>query len=189
MITTQVFRPINANEKLGIDNLQSLDKELSKIKTQVNPKDYQCIAAGGYIIIECKYHPDGKVTYKTPRKKVDYEFDKFPKEYQKEVKKLQSELNLTKKQVKNLYKIVKSFNIQINNLEKRLELLRNNAKQLKNEENMKKHINNFYKSYEKFSEYLTSDLASYDSDTKNEIKKELIKLIRLIEDVIDKYLS
>lgn len=70
-----------------------------------------------------------------------------------------------------------------------MELLRKNAEQLKNNENKKKYINNFYKAYGKFTEYLTSNLASYEPKTKNEIKKELTKLIHLIEDVIKNYLT
>lgn len=189
MMTTQEFRPINVKEKSGIDNLQSCHNEITKVKTQVNPKDYQCIAMDGYIIFEGNYHPNGIVTYKIPRKDTDYEIDKFPEEYQEEVQKLQKELNLTKSQVKELHKIVKSLNANIDSLEKRLEILRKNAKQLKNNEALKKQLDHFYKYYGKFSECLSSDLASCDLETKNEIKKELTKLIHLIEDVIDKYLN
>ncbi len=185
----QKFRPVDAKEKSGIENLQNCHKEIRKLITEVNPKDHQCIAMDGYIIFQGNYHPDGIVTYKTPRKDTDYEFDKFPKEYQEEVQKLQKELNLTKKQVAGLYKTVKSFDTQINDLEKRHELLRKNAEQLKNNENKKKYINNFYRAYEKFAEYLTSDLASYEPETKNEIKKELTKLTHLIEDVMKKHLT
>ena len=45
------------------------------------------------------------------------------------------------------------------------------------DENKKKQIDHFFKSLGKFSECLTSDLASYDFETKNKIKKELKKLI------------
>lgn len=189
MMTTQEFRPIDAKEKSGIENLQSCYEEIKKLIAQVNPKDHQCIAMDKFIIFEGDYHPDGIVNYKTPSKKVDYEFDKFPEEYQEEVQKLQKDLNLTKKQVNELHKTVKSLNVQINDLEKRLEILRNNAKQIKDNKNMEKQINNFFKTYEKFSECLTSDLASYDPETKNKIKNELTKLIHLIEEVIEKYLN
>jgi len=189
MITTQEYRPVDAKEKSRVENLQSCHKEITKVITQVNPKDHQCIAMDGYIIFQGNYHPDGIVTYKIPRKDTDYEFDKFPEEYQEEVQKLQKELNLTKKQVNELHKTVKSLNVQINDLEKRLEILRSNANQIKNNKNTEKHINNFFKTYEKFSECLTSDLASYDRETKNKIKKELIKLIHLIEEVIEKHLN
>lgn len=99
------------------------------------------------------------------------------------------ELNLTKKQVTGLYKTVKSLDNQVNSLEKRLEIIRNKAFQLKNDENNKKQIDNFFKSLGKFSECLTSDLDSYDPETKNKIKKELTKLIHVIEDLIEKYLN
>lgn len=189
MMTLQEFRPINVKDKSGIDNLQNCCKEITKVKTQLNPKDHQCIAMDGYIIFEGDYHPDGIVTYKVPRKDIDYEIDKFPEEYQEEVQKLQKDLNLTKMEVKELLKKVKYLNVQIDNLEKRLEILRNNAKQLKNNKDMKKQIVHFYNSYSKFSECLTSDLANCDPETKNKIKKELVKLIHLIEDVIAKHLN
>lgn len=185
MMTTQEFRLINAE---GIENLQSCTKEITKVLTQVNPKDYQCIAMDSYIIFQGNYHPDGIVTYKIPRKDTNYEFDKFPKEYQEEVQKLQKELNLTKKQVNELHKSFKSINVQINNLENGLKILRNNAKQIKINKNMENQINNFFKTYEKFSECLTSDLALYDPETKKIIKTELTKLIHLIE-VIGKSLN
>jgi predicted RNase H-like nuclease (RuvC/YqgF family) len=143
----------------------------------------------GYVIFKSEYHPDAIVIYKTPRKKTDYEIDKFPEEYQEEVQKLQKELNLTKKQVNELHKTIKSFNMQIISLEKRLKILRNNAKELKDSANKKKFINNFFNTYEKFTECLTSDLASCDLETKDIIKKELNKLIHLKKDVIEKYLT
>lgn len=189
MMTRQEFRPVDAKEKSVVKNLQSCHEEITKVIIQVNPEDHQCISMDGYIVFPGNYHPDGIVTYKVPRKDTDYGFDKFPEEYQEEIQKLQKELNLTKKQVAGLYKIVKTFDIKINNLEKKLDLLRTNAKQLKNNEKKKKYVNNFYKAYEKFTEYLTSDLASFEPETKNEIKKELIKLIHLIEDVIEKHLT
>lgn len=189
MMTTQEFRPVDAKEKSGVENLQSCNQEITKVMTQVNPKDYQCVAMGEYIIFQGNYHPDGIVTYKVPRKNTDYEFDKFPEEYQEEVQKLQKDLNLTKKQVTGLYKTVKSLDNQVNSLEKRLKIIRNNAFQLKNDENKKKQIDNFFKSLGKFSECLTSNLDSYDPETKNKIKKELTKLIHIIEDVIEKHLN
>lgn len=189
IMTKQEFRPVNAKEKSGIDNLQSCCKEIQKLKTQVNPKDYQCIAIDEFIIFPGTYHPQGIVEYKTPRKRVDYEIGKFPEGLQEEVQKLQIEHNLTKKQIKELQKTVKYFNIQIDNIEKKLELLRNKAFQIKDQENTQKQINNFFKFYKKFSECLTNDLASYEPETKNEIREALTKLIHLIEDVIEKYLS
>jgi len=166
MMTTQEFRPIDAKEKSGVQNLQSCNEEITKVITQVNPKDYQCISMGEYIIFQGDYHPDGIVTYKVPRKGTDYEFDKFPEEYQEEVQKLQKNLNLTKKQVNGLYKTVKPLDNQVNSLEKRLEIIRNKASQLKNDENKKKQIDNFFKSLGKFSECLTRELDSYDPKLK-----------------------
>ncbi len=127
MMTTQEFRPVDAKEKPGVENFQSCTEEITKVITQVSPKDYQCIAMDGYIIFQGNYHPDGIVTYKIPRKGTDYEFDKFPKEYREDVQNLQKVFNLTKKQIAGLYKTVKSIDIHIINLEKRHELIRKNA--------------------------------------------------------------
>jgi len=189
MMKTQEFRPVNANEKSSVNNIQSCHKELTKLKTQVKPKEYQCIAMDGYIIFEGNYHPDAIVTYKTPRKEIDYQLDKFPKELQEEIQKLQDELNLTKKQIKELSKTVKSFNHKIIDLDKKIEIIRNKAKCLKEEDNKQKQLDYFEKSYTKFYECLSGDLASFDSETKNEIRIKLIKLVQLIEDIIEKYLN
>ena len=188
-MTTQEFRPVNAKEKAGINNLRRCNDEITKVKAQVNLNKHQCIAIDGYIIFESDYHPDGIVTYKTPRKETNYEIDKFPEEYQEEVQKLQKELDLTKIQVKELYKTVKSFNIHIASLEVRLDLLRSNAKEIKSNNNMEKHIINFFKTYENFSECLTSDLAYCDPEMKTKIKIELNKLVQLLEEEIEKYLN
>lgn len=188
-MSTQEFRPVNANEKSGINNIQSCHKELTKLKTQVKPKEYQCIAMDGYIIFEGNYHPNAIVKYKIPRKEVDYEIDKFPNELQEEVQKLQDELNLTKKQIKELNKNVKDLNCKETNFYKQLELLRNKAIQIKYEKSKQKQLDHFYKFFDKFYECLSSELASYDPETKSEIRKKLIKLVQLIEDVIEKYLN
>lgn len=74
------------------------------------------------------------------------------------------------------------------NFDKQLELLRNKAKQIKYEENKQKQLDHFNKSFVKFYECLSSEF-SYDPETKSEIKKKLIKLIQLIENVIEKYLN
>ncbi len=189
MMSTQEFRPVNANEKSSVNNIQNCHKELTKLKTQVKPKEYQCIAMDGYIIFEGNYHPDAIVTYKTPRKEVDYEIDKFPKGLQEEVQKLQIKHNLTKKQIKELNKNVNDLNCKEMDLNKQLELLRNKAKQIKHEENKQKQLDHFYKSFNKFYECLSSELASYDPETKSEIRKKLFKLVQLIEDIIEKYLN
>jgi chromosome segregation ATPase len=192
MKKTQIFKnfkPVNASEKPGVDNLKSCHKEITKLRAKVNPRDYQCIAIDDYIIIEGNYHPDGVVTYKIPRKKVDYKIDKFPKDFQEQVKSLQEEFHLTKKQVKELLNTVTSLNNKIDDLSKKLEILRDKAKQIKDEDNKQKYLDSFYKSYDKFYESLSSELSNYNSETKTEIKERLIQLVHLIEDTIEKCLN
>ena len=131
MITTQEFRPVDAKEKPGVENLQSCNEEITKAITQASLKNFQCIATGEYIAFQGNYHPDGIVTYKIPRKKTNHGIDKFPKEYQEEVQRLQEEYKLTKKLVTDLYKIVISLDVQTKGLERILEEIRNEASKLK----------------------------------------------------------
>ncbi len=86
MMTTQEFRPVDAKEKFGVENLQSCNEEITKVITQVNPKDYQCVAMGEYIIFKGKYYHDAIVNYKVPSEDTDYEFHKFPEDIKKKFK-------------------------------------------------------------------------------------------------------
>jgi hypothetical protein len=184
MLLKQEFRLVNAYDKLKLENAQRYQEQLLELKTEVKPKDYQGIAMDGYIIFEGDYNPNAIVTYKVPRK-IDYEFDKFPKEIREDVQRLQAEYNLTKKQLKELHRKIQELDLKLDKQNKALIKLVNGIKE--KEKNDKK-LENFDKLYSKFFESLSSDLTSYDLETKLEIKKKLIKLVQLIEDTINNYL-
>lgn len=87
-----------------------------------------------------------------------------------------------------LFKIIKSIEYNLLDFEQQIKVLENTAENISNEENKQKQIENFNKIYSNFYECLTNQLASYNTETKNEIRVKLNNLLQIIDETINKYL-
>lgn len=185
---TQEFRIINANDKLKVDNLRTLETQIQDVTEKVNPKEYQGISVNNkHIIIEGEFDPDAIVTYKVPRK-INYEFEKFPKDLQPEIEQLKIEYKLTKKQIKKIYKTLTQYNLKLIELEEQLNLLLSITTSVKKESDLEKELRDFDNKYSSFHQCLSSKLGTYNTEIKEEIKRKLTNLIKIIDDTIKNYL-
>jgi len=182
------YKLINANKSLDTSNIKSLDEQINVVKERVNPNVSQCIAINGRIILEGEYHPDAIITYKVPRKTVDYGIDKFPEHLHYLIKELQVKFKLTKVHIKDLKKTIDALDLTIIEIEKQFEIIRNEAMELKKESDIIKIINNFERRYSDFNDCLISNLEMLDHITKDEVRKKLNILAHVIDDTIEKYL-
>lgn len=183
------FRFIDAKTKLDPDGSQVLEKGLQILKKEVKPKNYQAMAFNGSIIFEAIYHPDATLSYKIPRKKVNYNFENFPEHLQPEIQKLQEELKLTKVQIQKVLKICNDPNVRAMDTDKQKHIMRNTVTFINKESAKEAYIRNFYRAYSSFNECLTSELKTFDIETKNLIIIKLNNLVDIIDDVIKEYLT
>lgn len=183
------YRLINANEKLELSEITNFQELFNKYNQQINPKDYQVMIIGDIVTFKYNYNPDTIISVKTPRKKINPKKDKDSQPQQEAFLRIQKELKLTKKQNKELNKILNKHNCKIMDLEKQIELYKNEALKIKLRDDKLDQITEFYKSYGKFNECLTSQIFEFDFETKEDIKIKLNNLVLLEEDIINNYLK
>lgn len=181
------FRLVNANEKLESFEIQSFQKLYEKLEKQVIPKNYQCMIISDIAIFKCTYNPDKIITIKALSKKVVTGKDEYSDQVKNIIKKIKKQYELDKKQ---LNKVVENFSKNCDNAESDLEriekLLNDDAKEVKTRDE----IIEFYKSYEKFNECLSSQISEFDSETKDDIKIKLNHLVQFVEeDILNNYLK
>jgi len=184
------YRFVNANEKLEPYEIKNFQEQFNKYNQQVKPKDYQVMIIGDIVTFKYNYNPDTIISVKTPRKKTNQKIDKDSSQPQQEAfLRIQKDFKLTKKQIRELTKTLDKYNNKIMDLEKQIELYENEATKIKMRDDKFSKITEFYKSYDKFNECLTSQIYEFDSETKEDIKIKLNNLVLLEEDIITNYLK
>ena len=189
MYKNQEFKLINATDKLDKETLDNYKINIDKIKNEIKPSKHQAISLDGKIIIEGDFHQDGTVTYKIPKKEVNYEINKFPVEYQEKIEQLRIEYNLTKKEINELNKSIKNINLKQLKIEDQLKSLEELVQKNKSVKKVQNKLKLFDKKYTLFWDCLTSELGTLNLEDKIYIKQKLEKLICLIQETIDKYLK
>ena len=185
---TQEYRLVDAKVKVEADNIQEFEEHIERVKKIINPKDYQCIAMNGHIILEGPFHPDAIIVYKTPRPPIDYGINIYPKHLQEEMQKIQHELNLTKDQVKKVRTSIEKMDVKVTELESQCKHLRDTAIKIKEENEKGKLLDNFNKKYSSFHECLISKLGNLDIEAKDDIKRKFDSLIEIMDETKQKYL-
>lgn len=185
---THEYRLIDGEGKLEANKISNFEKQFKELKEKVNPKNHQCIAMNGYIILEGEFHQDGILLYKTPKKKVDYGIDNLPDHLKEELRKQQNELGLTKEHVNKIKRELNKVELKVMEIDKQMEFIKTTAYKLKENSNKEKQIKKFNSKYSSFNECLTSQLNTFDNETKNDFRKKLEAMIEVINDVMRSYL-
>lgn len=188
-MNSKEYRVIDAKNKLESKDFDILDKGLQGLKEEVKPKSYQAVAFNGNVIFEAEYHPDAILSYKVPRIKTNYNFEKFPEQLQHEIQKLQEELELTKVQIKEILKNYTVLNLKVTGIDRQIQFITNTANTIKKESDKEREIKKFNKRYSAFNECLTGQLHTFDTETKNQIVIKLNNLVQIIDDIVKSYLT